>query len=132
LILIILNEPETGNTLVGKLVEPEHDVTICNNFETAAALLERDLVDLIICDLALIESHSAFENAFDFLAWTKRNNTLRHIPFLCFSVKTMINEPYADGVNKAAKALGASNCLSLDRCDDSSLRVEVQRLLKAA
>ncbi len=129
LILAILNDRETGTQIVDTIVGANNDVATAESFSAAINILESAHVDLIICDLGLVDTDYRFASAFDFLDWAKKNERLAKIPFLCFTLKTMINSSFADGVRTAAKALGASNYCAMAQFDDGSLTSEIKRLL---
>jgi len=129
LILAVLNEPDTSNQLISSIVGAEHDIIIAHTFRSAFNTLMNCKIDLVICDIGLFENNSSFTSGFDFLSCVKHDVQLSYIPFVCFTVKMMINQSFVNGVRTAARALGAESCIAMEQFDNSALEKEVKRLL---
>lgn len=128
LILAILNDRDAG-TEIADALGANNDVATADSLGAAINTLQTNHVDLIICDLGLVDTNGRFNNAFEFLEWLKKDAHWSEIPFLCFTIKTMLNTSFADGVRTAAKALGATNYCALEQLTDGSLSREVKRIL---
>ncbi len=130
LILAILDEEDTSDQKVSSIIGDNHDLITTHTFRGALNALINSKIDLVICDIGLFENQSTFTCGFDFLSFVKHDAELSHIPFVCFTVKRMINESFVNGVRTAAKALGAESCIAMEQFDNTALEAEVKRLLK--
>ncbi len=128
LILAILDE-DTSNQTMAAIIGENNDLITAHTFRSALNALMNSKIDLVICDIGLFENQSSFTSGFDFLSWVKHDPELAHVPFVCFTVKRMINQPFVNGVRTAAKALGAESCIAMEQFDNILLETEVKRLL---
>ncbi len=130
LILAILDEQDTSHHSMSEIIGENNDLITTHTFRGALNTLINSRIDLVICDIGLFENQSTFTCGFDFLSFVKHDAELSHIPFVCFTVKRMINESFVNGVRTAAKALGAEACIAMEQFDNTALETEVKRLLR--
>ncbi len=97
-----------------------------HNFATAMDILKQREVDLIIGDVHLQNGGSIF----DFMRWVRGDPHMQGIPFVCFSNEPVEVAKYlSDGVRTAARALGASRYITMEKFDAVLFRNEIEWLL---
>ena len=126
LILALLENSEHIDEVRRCLQSDGHEICIVDSFARATAILPDHSFDLIISDVHLENGGSVF----DFLRWVKSHPHLATVPFVLFSLEpTRIAKYLADGVRTAARKMGATKYISMERFDADLLREEIIELL---
>ena len=126
LIIALLEHSEHVAEVRGCLDEAGHEVFVVDSFAKAIALLKEHSFDLIISDVHLENGGSVF----DFLKWVRSREPFRSIPFVLFSLEpNQLAKYLADGVQTAARHLGASKYISMEKFDPVRLKTEIAELL---
>jgi CheY-like chemotaxis protein len=101
-------------------------VIIVDSFALAITVLREQSIDLIISDVHLENGGSVF----DFLKSVKSKPLLALIPFVLFSLEpTKVAKYLADGVQTAARVVGAAKYISMDEFDAAKFIEEIEELL---
>ena len=126
LILALLEHPEHVRPVRLCLEAAGHEVCIVNCFSRAKAILEGHPFDLIISDVHLENGGSVF----DFLKWVRENPRSRTTPFVLFSLHpSHLSRYLAEGVQTAARYLGANKFVNMEEFDAAVLAGEIAELL---
>jgi CheY-like chemotaxis protein len=125
-ILITMEHPEQRSMIGDCLERVGHKVTKVSTFHEAMEILRTVDFDLIISDVHLQNGGSVF----DFLRWVKGDPHMRSTPFVCFSAEPPeIGKYLSDGVRTAARSLGASRYITMEKFDGSELLHEIEWLI---
>lgn len=112
------------------LTNSPHIVTLVDTFSEAMRLLQTEHTDLVIADIRVQDAASEYGTVFDFLRWIKGDPLLRNVPFLCLSLDPNLNPTEVDGLRIAARSLGASKFLIVQKCDQAIVWEEIGLLLE--
>lgn len=135
LIIALLEHDNHAQQIRKSLQDAGHDVAIVDCFSKAKLILEGRCIDATAaatCDLIISEVH--LENGgsiFDFLKWVKAHPRLCAVPFVLLSLEpTDLAKYLSDGVQIAARLLGASKYISMIEFDAAVLHEELSELLQ--
>lgn len=129
LIIALLEHPEQHAQVRGCLEQAGHEIIFVDSFPRAKSVLHEHSFDMIISDVHLENGGSVF----DFLRWVKSDDRLHPIPFVLLSLEpTKLAKYLADGVQTAARTIGAAKYISMDRFDGVLFAREIAELLPPA
>jgi CheY-like chemotaxis protein len=125
-ILALLEDPKNLEQVSECLERSGHSVLRANRFETAMRILEQQQVDLIVSDVHLQNGGDIF----DFLVKVHVSPGLQGVPFVCFSFQpTELAEYLSQGVQTAARMLGATSYISMRIFDPQEFAYRINELL---
>ncbi len=128
LIIALLETKEQSDLICNCLKKAGHEVSLVENFSKAKTVLKRGPCDLILSDVHLQNGG----NVFDFLKWVKSNAQLKPVPFVLMSIEPTAMAKYlGDGVQYAARLLGAAKYISMEKFDPIVLMNELEEFLPA-
>lgn len=129
-LVLALIENKTQVAVLRNFLETAgYEVCIVDSFAKAMAILNEHPFDLIISDVHLENGGSVF----DFLKWLKSHEEFRAIPFVLLSLQPGRMAKYlADGVSTAARHLGATKYISMEKFDANFLASELSSIFNAS
>lgn len=129
LIIALLEHPEQHAQVTSCIKRSGHETIVVDSFARAKEILQVRAFDLIVSDVHLENGGSVF----DFLKWVKSCPTLHQISFVLFSLQpTELAKYLAEGVQTAARILGAAKYISMDKFDCAVFTREIAELLPPA
>jgi len=125
--ILVTMEHDDQRKLIGDCLEQVgHKVTKVDTFHNAMEILRSADFDLIISDVHLQNGGSVF----DFLRWVKGDPHMKATPFICFSAEPPeLGKYLSDGVRTAARSLGASRYISMEKFDGPTFLHEIEWLM---
>jgi len=125
-ILALLEHPEDVTQVKGCLEVAGYEICVVSSFAKAKAMLQEHSFALIISDVHLENGGSVF----DFLRWVRSDRRFRVTPFVLFSLQPNETAKYlADGVRTAARAMGATKYICMEKFDPVVLSQEISEVL---
>lgn len=126
LIIALLEHCEQHQLVKSCLEQSGREVLIVDSYERARAVIEQHAFDLILSDVHLENGGTVF----DFLIWLRSHPKLSAVPFVLFSLQPTPRAKYlADGVRTAARHLGATKYISMERFDPLAFEREIAAML---
>lgn len=108
---VLVADLHSGAQTIRNILSGRDNISVINThtFAEAAAALDKNKINLIVCGL-----HFEQSRMFDFLRIVQADPKTRSIPFICFrDLNSDLSLPVLEGLNIASKALGAIDFIDL-------------------
>jgi PleD family two-component response regulator len=124
--ILVLQEMRENVENLRESLEPSgHELVVVNTINAAMHQLKEEQFDMIICAVFLEN-----ESVFDFLKICKHDLMYRSIPFVFYCCKTsQFARSVRDGLQIAARTLGAERYVIMESFDAYSLKSQVEECL---
>lgn len=125
-VLALKENPAHGQELSAVVKAMGHQIKVVASRKEAIDELPQSDYDLIISAL-----HFKNDSAFDFLRIVKASESTREIPFIfCCMKPSRLTRTTFEGMEVAARALGADALILVDQYDDPRLKIFLRGLEK--